>query len=109
MKNPIEAAKAKHAQGEQAAEVAVPVVEPKFPGPADSKAPGEPISDKRYMCHCAPSTFLFSDRTRFSAPDGIVYATTPQQERELEAAVRVGNLSVYDGKPFKTKETTPER
>ena len=84
-------------------------VQPKFPGPVDSKAPGEPISDKRYMCHCAPSTFLFSDRTRFSSPDGIIYATTRQQEAELEAAVRVGNLSVYDGKPFKTAQTTPER
>ena len=75
----------------------------------DVKGPGEPINDNRYMCHTAPSTFVFRDRTRFTSPDGIIYASTAAQEAELQAAVRAGNLSVYDGKAFKTAEQTPAR
>lgn len=75
----------------------------------DSKGPGTPINDKRYICHTAPSTFVFRDRTRFTSPDGIIYASTVAQEAELQAAVRCGNLSVYDGTAFKTSEQTPAR
>lgn len=78
-------------------------------GRSSFKGPKEPINDTRYQCHTAPSTFQFRDGTRFMSPDGIIYASTEEQEAELQDAVAVGNLSVYDGKQFKTVETTPER
>lgn len=101
--------KSANAQQEAAKKVAEQQPTPNFSRNVDPRGPGKPINDKRYICHTAPSTFVFSDGTRFQSPDGILYASTVMQQAELEAAVCCGNIAEYDGKPFQTDEQTPAR
>lgn len=49
----------------------------------------------KYLAPSAPTSFVYSDGHRINAPDGILQATTDQEQKELLAARKAGTIYDY--------------